>query len=653
MKYVQKIGASFARARSQSPKTSNASRNAAPASSSDSLGRDYRRNNHSPKARNASNDERSQSPPASGGRSGRRPVFSDDTASSKPETLTMQSAVEEFLEARLIKLPASAPCAVSSDETVGRAAGLLHERRLGSCIVNFPHGPEFLDCCDFSASIVELLGACRSSDWSSVKSVMNTLAQQPVSRLLKFPRREAFTFRHFDASYSLSLLLVRLKKQLRIPVFRKGELCVILTPNDILELCSNLSKSATTLLVNTPLAGIVEAHLAAHVATPFETTDETSTLDIMKHLHAREARVVSIISHDNDASAGANDNFNVVGHFDLAALWVLFASRSDGSASWWWEDAQYKSNILLESSMDFIALGPTGADSNIAGDLKAPVAKVSMQDSVSRALIRSCSSHFRRVVVYVETKDGGDRSACRRPCCDLSAHDLVLALVDAGLFEQLSFDPSKPKKGLNKVRRAYSEFDQQEQQSLTKTNGKTNGILASTKSPDVRSSHSNNRVSFSDAVEYNDLQVPVCPEHYHQFMKYENAKRKLLSDYQHLGESNSEDLIGCCASCMHCEKELGAIVARSREIRTSTKKCALKKPSKAVNGGGKNIHRQASHGASKAINGGGSQSTLHGHSPVSERSAHGNTAASFRRDSDYMFGFCCVSNCNMAQSTKI
>ena len=89
------------------------------------------------------------------------------------------------------------------------------------------------------------------------------------------------------------------------------------------------------------------------------------------------------------------------------ALWTVFGYKDD-SDLWWWENEDLTSNIFLHSCVDFLAFGRKNSD----GRDQAPVAKVSLDEKLSKVIGRACTSPFRHVVVYEEANDRQLRDPC-------------------------------------------------------------------------------------------------------------------------------------------------------------------------------------------------------------------------------------------------
>ena len=97
--------------------------------------------------------------------------------------------------------------------------------------------------------------------------------------------------------------------------------------------------------------------------------------------------------------------------FAAKALWTVFGYKDD-SDLWWWESEDVTSNIFLHSCVDFLAFGRKNSD----GRDQAPVAKVSLDEKLSKVIGRACTSPFRHVVVYEEANDRQLRNPCPLIC---------------------------------------------------------------------------------------------------------------------------------------------------------------------------------------------------------------------------------------------
>ncbi|CAE7293714.1 unnamed protein product [Symbiodinium natans] len=435
--------------------------------------------------------------------------------------LTIDSPLQHFFDARLILRPESV-FKVSCDELLSVVAQELHQRRLGACVVEFADGRlEFFDCSDFNSLLatrlrVSALAKSRGAvgedaddgiEWKATKSLLRKIANLPV----KTPRGKGLDFEPFDTSLPLRELVDRLERQRRVPCFTAGQLRAVVTANDVLELCGGcVTKASKELLENMAARSILSKELNDF---ELDTTEDTPALEVMQKLLHSASRAVPVLAQPDAPTPGCRTSgrIRILAQFDLAALWTVFGYKDD-SDQWWWESEDVASNIFRHSCVDFLAFGRKNSD----GRDQAPVAKVSLDEKLSKVIGRACTSPFRHVVVYEETND----RQLRNPCCEISSHEFVQFLRGAGLLSQLEFNSSKPRPA--RFRRMFSSHAGITSDAMSKDSSLSPAVQKDVPGP------AGTAVSFNNMVEVEALVVPVCPVHHGKFMQYE-ALTELLA----------------------------------------------------------------------------------------------------------------------------
>eukprot|EP00439_Symbiodinium_sp_Y106_P017626 s5650_g2.t1 len=392
------------------------------------------------------------SPTSVAKKKGKRPVVKSSEQPGGP--LSIDSPLQHFFDARLIMRPESV-FKVSSEELLSVVVRELHQRCLGACVVEFEDGRlEFFDCADFNSLLVSALAKSRGAvgddadeevEWKATKTLLLKIANLPVRSLVKTPRGTGLCFEPFDSSLPLRELLDRLERQRRVPCFAAGQLRAVVTANDILELCGGcVTKSSKEMLESMTLRSVLSKELSDF---ELDTTEDTPALEVMQKLLDSSSRAVPVLAQPEapTPSYRTSGRIRILAQFDLAALWAVFGYK-DESEQWWWESEDVTSNIFLHSCVDFLAFGRKNSD----GRSQAPVAKVSLDEKLSKVIGRACTSPFRHVVVYEEAND----RQLRNPCCEISSHEFVQSLCAAGLLSQLEFNSSKPRP--DRFRRMFS-----------------------------------------------------------------------------------------------------------------------------------------------------------------------------------------------------
>jgi len=473
----------------------------------------------------------------------------------QPEgALTIDSPLQDFFDARLIVRPESV-YTVSCDALVSEVVHELHQKCLGACVVEFEDGKlEFLDCSDFNAFLVQRQALLSADDWSATKKMLHEIAALPVRSLVNLPRNAGLVFEPFDSSSPLRELMTRLERRRRVPCFADGELHAVVTANDLLELCGGcVTKGSKELLESMTLRNVLTKELSVF---ELDTTEDTAAVEVMQKLLDSSSRAVPVLAQpDAPSPTFRTSRIRILAQFDLAALWAVFGYK-DETDQWWWESDDITSSIFQHSCLDFLAFGRK----NVDGRDQAPVAKVSLDEKLSRVIGRACASPFRHVVVYEEAND----RQLRNPCCDFSSHEFVQSLCTAGLLSQLEFNSSKPRP--SRFRRMFSSHA-----------GVTSDSMSKESSMSPKEAVSTGTVSFNNFVEVEALVVPVCPVHHGKFMQYE-ALKELLADFKKLKElaqDPSACVASCTAFCRSCSQSFGKV--QRRPFSVSHYKTAIKK----------------------------------------------------------------------------
>lgn len=460
-------------------------------------------------------------------------------------SLSLDSPLQHFLDARMIMRPNSV-FRVNCEDLASSVLCELHEKRIGACVVEFEDRLEFLDCSDFNSFLVSSLAECDES-WPATKALLQKLAELPVRSFLKSPRTPSLVFEPFNSSQPLRELVERLQRHRRIPCFSDGELRVVVTANDILELCGgSVAKATKDILESTTFRDILSKDIEE---SELNVMEDATVLELMQKLSGSTDRAVPVLAlPDNTPSAAAaKPGVQIIAQFDLAALWAIFGNN--GSGQWWWENEEVTSNIFLQSCVDFLAKNHATSD----GRVQAPVAKVSLDEKLSKVIGRACTSPFRHVVAY----EASDDKELRNPCCDVSSHEFVFSLWTKNILSKLEFDSCKPRP--SRFRRYFSSHGH---------------AFEAPKAPLSPPAQESGSVQFNNLVEVEALVVPVCPEHHSRFIQL----KELLADFQHLKELTQDPVVSalpCTATCRSCAKILGEVQRRQPVV--SHYKSAIKK----------------------------------------------------------------------------
>jgi len=567
------------------------------------------------------------SPTSVAKKKGKRPVVKSSEQPGGP--LSIDSPLQHFFDARLIMRPESV-FKVSSEELLSVVVRELHQRCLGACVVEFEDGRlEFFDCADFNSLLVSALAKSRGAvgddadeevEWKATKTLLLKIANLPVRSLVKTPRGTGLCFEPFDSSLPLRELLDRLERQRRVPCFAAGQLRAVVTANDILELCGGcVTKSSKEMLESMTLRSVLSKELSDF---ELDTTEDTPALEVMQKLLDSSSRAVPVLAQPEapTPSYRTSGRIRILAQFDLAALWAVFGYK-DESEQWWWESEDVTSNIFLHSCVDFLAFGRKNSD----GRSQAPVAKVSLDEKLSKVIGRACTSPFRHVVVYEEAND----RQLRNPCCEISSHEFVQSLCAAGLLSQLEFNSSKPRP--DRFRRMFSSHA-----GITSDGMSKESSLSPVAQKDAAGTAGS--VSFNNMVEVEALVVPVCPVHHGKFMQYE-ALSELLADFHKLkamAQDPSTCVASCTAFCRSCAKSFGKV--QRRPLSASHYKTAIKKlPGRSC------LRRLRDHVSSRVSGGLRLPGVKPRHVKPLEQ-ASGRTYSSW-------FSFCC--SCSMADRVQV
>jgi len=531
--------------------------------------------------------------PAEGQTAARSP---EETPSQLPQVLSIARPVEDFIVAGLLPVPhrdtvrgGLALLQVQSTETIGSVINQLHRWKISSCIVAFADGRmEFFDCMDFSSYLLEeFAGGARDStatvesatgheDWEEAKRKLRRIAAAPVQDCLRPPRGSVSSFSRLDASESLEKLLPLLRLHRRVAVYRGGELCRVVTASDVLEMCCQLSEDTKSLLEVTRLADLIPR--APSMVSKLEISEDACLLEVLRLMRGADVRVVPVLdssargpecpspgtgglrtSTESRGSAiedpCAAPGQSLVGQFDIAALRTMFARdhpNGDAEGPWWWEDASITSNILVEPCMDFLALGPRRLFLSTAKSQPA-YAAVLVEEPLARAVMRSLSSSYQSVVVH-QTRRGGATTGPKPVEGLVSSLGLVLAMLEAGIFQTLWFDPSKPRRDAS-LKRGHTltpeaEVPPQAQVAPSSGAGPNGSVRA--------------KVKFNSTIELDHLDVPTCPEHAIHFMRFfKDDDKPFTMDFRVLKDSASDArVVGASAQCMSCQRIVGRIAPR-------------------------------------------------------------------------------------------
>jgi hypothetical protein len=307
-------------------------------------------------------------------------VASDGSVASKgssfasgatTKALNADSRVEEFIAQGLLPVPESL-LRVSPLEPVGSVVEKLYKWRLRSCIVTFDNGiNEFFDCTDLACFIMEFVvgaeffreyAAVEGEDWDTTKDKLKRVAEAPVGDAIK-GNRGAGMFKRFDAESSLMDLMKLFSSQKRVPVYRDGLLCRVVTPSDILEMCCCVSEDTLQCLESTLLTELMRTWPG--ILSEIEVSEDHSVIEVIQAMRESGVDVTPVFEglgrirpsdgverRSSVSSMDSEDPYaterNLVGQFDTAALRVMLVHLDHHEGCFWWEEDSITKNILLE-----------------------------------------------------------------------------------------------------------------------------------------------------------------------------------------------------------------------------------------------------------------------------------------------------------------
>lgn len=515
-------------------------------------------------------------------------------ADGKPlgKGLCADAPVEDFLAQGLLPVP-DGLLQVSPLEPVGSVVERIYQWRLRSCIVAFPDGKkEFFDCADFARSILEAVagadGMPVEEDWKVTKRKLRSAAEAPVGDSVQ-GYRGAGEFRRFDADGSLFELLKMFHAVRRVPVYRRGELCRVVTPSDILEMCFCVSEDSMNCLEATMLTEMVRVWPG--IMSDVQVTDDFSVVEVLQALRDSDVSVTPVVEGIGRKMSGmitsqSQDSIEsipqssppgahtLVGQFDAAALRVLLVHLDPDEGSWWWEDESLTRNILLEPCMDYLSLSGTVIVTNSD---TSPFNIMKAEETLMRSITKVLTSNYQSVVVYPGTAPGGDSQASARGepkflSGAVSTLALVIAMLQGGLFEVLNFDPSLPRRELHEG--LGTKRTRKRRPTLTR---QQSGSQPCEEVESPGQGGKSSKVKFCPTVELDCLDVPTCPEHGIRFLKFvQDGETKYAMDFrtiQNLGDPSR--VAGAAAQCTCCSRPLGRVRLRPKDSPMSPMQSGL------------------------------------------------------------------------------
>jgi len=518
---------------------------------------------------------------------------------AKKAELIASLALEEFIASGLLQDDPHMLLEVQHSEPIASVVEQLHRRRLSTCVVT----QEFFDCMDFASYLLEVItgGVGVSSppelrqaaqDWENMKKKLRKIATEPVRKALRSRSRNSIgtgcmsttasnataassstpsavnaSFGKFDTEQSLQRLIPLLRAQRPIPVFRDGELRRTVTPGDVLELCMSVKEETKALLERTPLQEVLAKSPSA--LSKLQISEDQTLVEVIFQMREASVYVVPILaSHAHSDNMGATATIgssastnggktpedtselgNLVGQFDIAALRALYMKRQDDgddseSGQWWWEDKSITANVLLETCMGFSAVSPGASGDHV------PYAAVLSSEPLAKAISRAVATSYQSVVVY---HVDGARTDAKSPEGLASTLGLVTAMLEAGLFSKLVFDPTKQRRQRDLCRKP------------TLTAQDVQVALGSSSASDEANGPRRTKVTFHSVIELEGIIVPTCPEHGLHFMRFSKEDDpKNVMDFHALRDWVSEaKALGAISQCLACQRSHGRIVHRA------------------------------------------------------------------------------------------
>lgn len=506
--------------------------------------------------------------------------------------LSAAAAVEDFLAHGLLPVPETL-VQVSPDESIGSVVGQMYQCCLRSCIVAFSDGrKEFFDCMDLASFILEVVGEgdchapradstlVQSKDWEMTKRKLRQVAQAPVGDAVR-GRRGASEFRRLDAEGSLMELLRLFSSLKRVPVYRHGELCRVVTPSDILEMCCCVSEDSAECLEATLLTEMMQ--VCPGILSGIQVSEDSSFSEVLQDLRDSNVDVAPVIEASGRLAAPRDSvrpstlctsqdlaseigTRSLVGQFDTAALRVMLVHLDATEGTWWWEDSSLTRNIFLEPCMDYLSLSGTIIVSS--GD-EAPFHTMKAEETLARCITKVLTSNYQSVVVYPGDSAVSARGERKVLSGTISTLSLLVAMLNGGLFEVLRFKPSQPRPDSPSRREPTSpQGGGKRRRARTKT-------LTKHCIPDILDEECveerHTKVKFCPTIEVDNLDVPTCPEHGVHYLNFvQDGEGKYPLDFYALRDmADGSQVVGAAVHCNRCSRPLGRLRLRAIPVPTS------------------------------------------------------------------------------------
>jgi len=527
---------------------------------------------------------------------------SRNSGSSKAHLYSLQS-IEDFLASGLLPVHGQygdssgriGLLEVQHSESIASVVEKLYQWRLRSCIVSFNLSKkEFFDCMDLMCFILKEVNDNDGSDyddWEVMKSTLRRVADSPVSQAVR-PPRGCCEYHRVDSEESLITLLGLLRDYRRVPVYRKGELCRIVTASDILEMCCCASEDTKGLLEKTKLIDVMNK--SPGFLSKLSVAEDFSLLEVLQSLQNTNTQVVPVVegvqrihSFDTGGSTSSNLSYMVaaksealqkdittgsgrslVGQFDVASLRVMLLKHHEAQdGMWWWEDASLNTkNIMLEPCMDFLALSGSVI---VSHSVSAPYNAVPAEETLARAIGRVLASAYQSVVVYppgARTGEDGNLSARAKAIAGIaSTQSLVISMLEGGLFQSLKFDPAKPRRVDSEDTPPSARQNVRSSRSSRRPPTLTNIQVLGALVPD-QPSYRDPKVKFNNIIDLDYLGVPTCPDHGVRFMQFVQDENTMFPlDFHALMDlPDHTKVAGATAQCLSCQRLLGRVSTRPK-----------------------------------------------------------------------------------------
>lgn len=568
--------------------------------------------------------------------------------------LTPSLPLEEFYLMNLIDCDPDKLVVVAHTEQIVNVLELMRRSKCSSCVVNLASGEQdFFDCMGFGSYLLEVITGGASSpedlrtaaaDWHGVKRKLLRVAQEPVRKALRRGLARSGqsggetatgSFCRFDSDQTLESLIPLLKSQRPVPIFRGADLYQTLSASDVLDICLSMADESRQMLECMPLKDIIARTPTA--LSKVNVAEDQTLLEVINLMRQANVHVVPIVGSMED---GNDVQRPLVGQFDIASLRSLYVKvdkeREDGVSvgQWWWEAESVTSNLFMETCLDFLCMCPALEGEGQMKDV--PFAAVLSSEPLTKAISRCITSPHHSVVVYqVDAQNAASSSGSRsKPLEGLaSSLSLVTSMLDAGLFQQLVFDTSKPA-SVRKV-----------QHLLRRPTLTVNSVKVALEQSEVV--ERSTRITFNSTIGLERLIVPTCPHHTVRFLRFtkeEDANRAM--DFSGLKDSHYEPrAFGATSSCMACQRSLGKVVVACEPLSPPSPVNGI--PRSALKAGSPGIGYRAVEAAQK------SQQSTDTKSPVAagELVIHStNAEATVPSSNSWLFGvFCCGSQCTTAK----